>query len=112
MKGNYLNWNVAPAWTSKGRKIVELIKTAYLLYENGSDEEKRGLIKEVMSNRVAIDKTLDITMRNPFESTAKSHAVRFGEPSAGRGRAFWRRLLGQIVMSAQIGEARKHPLCA
>lgn len=77
-------------------KIVELIKTASLLYEKGSDDDKRELIKEVMSNRVASHKSLEIVGRNPFESIVNRHAVRFGGPLRGRSRTFWRKVLQDI----------------
>jgi site-specific DNA recombinase len=94
-------------------KIVELIKTAHLLYENGSDEEKRQLIKEVMSNCTVSAKTLDITVRFPFAKVAKHHDVRFGGPVPGRGRKFWTELLNQLVMIVQGGQSpRDLPLAA
>jgi site-specific DNA recombinase len=97
---------------SRCKKNVELIKTAYSLYKNGSDEEKRDLIKELMSNRVVARKTLAITARFPFANIAKHHDVRFGGPVPGPRRSFWTRLIGQLGGGPQSGEARNDLLCA
>ncbi|PYP84633.1 MAG: recombinase family protein [Candidatus Angelobacter sp. Gp1-AA117] len=96
----------------KWNKIVERIKTAYLLYETGSYEEKRQMVKEVVSNRIAAGKNLEITIRSPFDEIVKRSACRFGCPLPGRGRGFWEKLFNDLVIPAQKGMASGDSSCA
>lgn len=99
-------------WIERCQKKVELIKTAYSLFKTGSYDEKREMVKEVMSNRTLNEKELDFTVRFPFSELEKYPSVRFGGPAAGRGRKFWRKLLNRIVLHIQKTEAQDDLLCA
>jgi site-specific DNA recombinase len=94
------------------RKIVELIKTASLLYETGNQEEKREMVNLVMSNRLASCKTLDIWLRFPFSEITKRNDGQSGCPSRTGRRKFWQKLLRGLVASAQKTAGREDLLCA
>ncbi len=101
------DWSNLARWN----KRVELMKNAYSLYKDGSYDEKREIVKEVLSNRVASGKTLDITVRFPFVEVAKHYDCRFGGPRRGRGRVFWKRLVEGIIRSEENGTAQETHSC-
>jgi len=76
-------------------KIVERIKHTYSLYKTASPEEKRDAVLEVMSNRIASAKNLDISLSFPFSEIAKRDVVRSGEPLTGRSRT-WKNILDRV----------------
>lgn len=100
-----------PSDFARLNKIVEPVKTAYLLYETGNRDEKRDLVNFVMSNRLACQKTIDITLRFPFSEIAKRNGVQSGWTSRTGGREFWRKLIGEIMTSVQRGGAGDTLLC-
>lgn len=100
-----------PSSFARLNKIVEPVKTAYSLYETGNYDEKRDLVNFVMSNRLACQKTLDITLRFPFSEIAKRNGVQSGWPTRTARRNFWRKLIRDIVASVQKGGARDTLFC-
>jgi DNA invertase Pin-like site-specific DNA recombinase len=88
-------------------KIVERIKTAYSLYENGLFEERREIIENVMSNCIAKQKKLDFTVRFPFSEITARPKMSFGGAQRGPGRKFWRNLIERIVAGPQTTMAWK-----
>lgn len=97
--------------TGKLDKIVEVVKTAYLLYESANHDEKREMVNLVMSKCFAFHKTLDLMLRFPFSEMAKRDSGQSGCPVRPGGRKFWRKLIGDIVASVQKGEARDALFC-
>lgn len=59
--------------TATVRKIVELAKSAEMLYELGDAPQKRQLLEFVLSNCVVTGKNIDFSMREPFATLANRH---------------------------------------
>lgn len=100
------------AGLAQWNRIVERIRTAYSLHKSENLEEKREVVQSVMSNRLAYEKTLDITMRFPFSAVAKRNDGKFGCPLRDEPRTFWRKLLKGIVAPEQKTGACDDLLCA
>lgn len=77
-------------------KFVELAKTTYLLYENGTPEQKRDLIENVMSNRSAKEKNLMFKLNSELSEIAARPKVLTGSPCSGRSRTFWRKWVNNL----------------
>jgi hypothetical protein len=71
---------------------VELVKRAYLQYEHGLDDEKRDLLKDTMSNRLAYGKTIEITFKSPLSADANRPLCPTGGPSRSIHRT-WEALI-------------------
>jgi len=74
-------------------KFVELIKRAYLQYENGFPAEKRDLLLEVMSNRSASGKKVAFSLKSPLSEISKRPQCPSGGPDRNKARTFWTKLL-------------------
>ena len=72
---------------------VELVKRAYLQYEHGLDDEKRDLLKDTMSNRLAYGKTIEITFKSPLSAVANRPLCPNGGPLRSIHRT-WEALIG------------------
>jgi len=68
------------------KKMVELLKHAYIQYENGFPDEKRDLVNDIMSNRTASGKSITMTMRSAFSEVANRPRSSSGCPAAFEGR--------------------------
>ncbi len=68
---------------------VELVKRAYLQYEHGLDDEKRDLLKDATSNRLADGKTIEITWKFPLSAIANRPTCPSGGPHRDKARTFW-----------------------
>lgn len=77
-------------------KLLELTQTAYLLYETGSPDEKRDLIKSVSSNLTLQVKYPAIALRSPYQEIVNWHRLYAGEPSRDRARTFLKKLLEML----------------
>lgn len=75
-------------YLARWEKIVELIKTAYPLYKCGFFDERRKIVTDVMSNRLAREKTLDITIRFPFSEIVKRNENSSGGAPRGLSRTW------------------------
>lgn len=74
-------------------EYVELVKNAYLLDKHGFSIERRDVVEDVVSNRTATGKTIEIALK-----TALSDVIaRPGGPNGGlrkdKARKFWRQWL-------------------
>ncbi len=91
--------------------IVERIKVASLLYETGNYEEKRQIVNCVMSNLLASNKSLDITLRFPFSEIVKRNEGQSGCPPYADARTFWTELLSGFMVLVQKTEAGDTMFC-
>lgn len=78
-----------------GVKLLELAKNAKSLYKNAESPQKRHLVQYLLSNSVLIDKTLKISLKQPFFRIAKHAASTTcptwqGRPESNRQQGFWR----------------------
>jgi site-specific DNA recombinase len=74
-------------------RMVELVKHASLLYEQGLTLETRDLMADVVSNRSANRKTITITVKEPLSAVASRPKNPIGCSVSGEGRTFWKKLL-------------------
>lgn len=72
--------------------LLELTQTAHLLYETGSSDEKRNLIKSVSSNLTLQVKYPSIALRSPYQEVVNWRLLYNGEPSRERARTFLKKL--------------------
>jgi len=68
------------------KKMVELVKHAYIQYENGFPDEKRDLVSDIMSNRTASGKSLTMTMHSALSEVANRPKSSSGCPPAFESR--------------------------
>lgn len=74
---------------SAGRKFtekLELLKSLYLSYIQGSTDQKREMIKKLSSNRVVSGKNVSIELKSPFKELSKFLKVQYGTASRTRCR--------------------------
>jgi site-specific DNA recombinase len=80
-------------------RFVELVKSAYLLYENGNREEKREVLQTALSNRVVYGKEFDFMLVSSLSAVADTGGAKSGDPLFKRERTFWERHLSELVDS-------------
>jgi len=80
--------------SEKLTEIVELAGSAYLLYKTAHPEEKRDLLKIVMSNRQVEGKDLDFMLAPPFHLVAERGKNTNGCPIRDRHRTLDKLLSG------------------
>lgn len=83
------------------REYVELIKRAYLQYENGTVEEKREILESAMSNRMADGKSLDFRLKSALSEAAQRPGVRSGGPPRSKSRTFWKEWVDKLCSPEQ-----------
>jgi hypothetical protein len=66
--------------TDRLQGIIDLAANATRLFDVGTAEEKRELLETVTSNRLIDRKTIEITLRSPFDCIAEHNAVTAGSP--------------------------------
>lgn len=76
--------------------VVELAKSPSTLYKTASSEEKRQLLKTVLSNLSVSEKNVAITLTLPFKLIAERDKTLTGRPHRGTCRT-WEKLLEQLV---------------
>jgi site-specific DNA recombinase len=78
------------------QKCLELLKAPERLYELGSESEKRQILTVLTSNRTVLEKTIVISVAEPFLFMAASHEAESCAPTGVRPRTFLR-LANEIV---------------
>jgi site-specific DNA recombinase len=78
-------------------ELVELAGISHLLYEIGSDEEKRELLKILGSNCSVIRKNVEFTMFPPFQTIANRPKTSEGGASRDTGRT-WDEILRSLLI--------------
>lgn len=86
-----------PEWLARIDQYVELVKRASLLTNSLFPHEIREWLNDVMSNRSASGKTLDITLRNPLSCVANRAVVSVGGPHRYKYRTFWKHWLDDLI---------------
>jgi site-specific DNA recombinase len=85
------------------KNFLELAKSAYLSYEMGFSDEKRDLLKQLTSNRVADGKNVRFGLSIPFAEIANRFEMSNSAPYRGTPRTtkqiqrVWDRLLRKLV---------------
>jgi hypothetical protein len=69
-------------------KHLELYKTAYLNYENGNPSQRRKLLREITSNRLAHGKNLEIELFSPFKELCEAKKASSCAHCQGWSRTF------------------------
>lgn len=82
--------------TNRLQEIINLATNATRLFDVGTVEEKRDLLDAVMSNRLVDGKTIEITLRSPFDCIAEHNAVTAGSPERTKVRTL-DQLLTQLL---------------
>jgi DNA invertase Pin-like site-specific DNA recombinase len=77
-------------------KFVELVKSAYLLYEKGNREEKREIIQTALSNRTVHGKEFDFMLVSSLSAVAETGGAKSGGPLFKRERTFWESRLANL----------------
>lgn len=72
----------------KAEKTVELAKNASFLYKSASLDDKRRLLKTVLSNLTVSRKKVAISLSDPFRSMAERETVMGGAPERGSCRTW------------------------
>jgi len=78
------------------QEILHLAMNAQCSFEQGTTEEKRELVNALTSNRLVHGKTLEITLRSPFDSIAERDVVSAGSPEPIKVRTL-DRLLTELM---------------
>ncbi len=60
--------------------FLELVNSAYLSYISAQPEDKRDLVKTVMSNFSAAGKSVLIKLKTPFEVLVERPSFTYGSP--------------------------------
>lgn len=81
------------------QEYVELVKSAYLLFKQGDQSEKRQLLRFAMSNRSARHKTLSFSLKPALSSVALHTTDRSGAPPSPRRRTFWKEWVESLMGS-------------
>jgi DNA invertase Pin-like site-specific DNA recombinase len=68
--------------------FLELLKSVYLSYKKGNDEEKRELVKITFSNCTAEGKSLSIKLKKPFQTVLERETFPVGSPTLATSRTF------------------------
>lgn len=83
------------AWANEVAKTVELAKDAYSLYQTASTQNKRQLLKIVLSNLTVSGKNVEITLSPAFQMIAKRQNDEEGRLNRGNCRT-WELTLNQL----------------
>jgi hypothetical protein len=75
--------------------LVELARSASLLYEMGTHKERRDLLKIVGSNCQVVRKNVEFRLLPPFQMIANRQNFSLGGPSRGTGRT-WDDILASL----------------
>jgi hypothetical protein len=67
-------------------KFVELLKSPQMLYKQADHENKRELLKILLSNLTVSGKTVSLVLRIPFHLVAEREKISFGTPYRGTCR--------------------------
>lgn len=82
--------------SEKFKETVELAKTASMLYKVAETEEKRELMKTLLSNLTVTEKKVDISLAAPFQIIADGKKNQLGGPNRGNCRT-WAQSLAQLL---------------
>jgi site-specific DNA recombinase len=77
-------------------RFLELIKNAPVAYKNAEPDEKRDLVKNLLSNLSLIDKKVDVALKPGVLLIANRQKPQYGAPYRGVHRT-WNRLLKKLV---------------
>jgi DNA invertase Pin-like site-specific DNA recombinase len=77
-------------------RFLELVKSAPVAYENAEPDEKRDLLKNLLSNLRLIDKKVEVTLKPGVLLIVNRPKSQYGAPSRGIHRT-WNRLLKKLV---------------
>lgn len=70
------------------KKFLELLKSLYLSYKSGNEEEKREMVKITFSNCIADGKSLSIKLKKPFQTVLERQPFPSGSPCRATARTF------------------------